>query len=143
VLSPIVAEIYGPEAAGRRQVAQAVRAVFEKTAGIVDVDDSSIAAAPKTLLLVDRRKAAMLGVPQELIVSTLRAGLAGEATSYLHDESKYPAAATLQLPADQHGDLESAAVDVRAASGRLVPYASSSRTDTCANSRSTTRICCR
>ena len=57
------------------------RACSSKTAGIVDVDDSSIAAAPKTLLLVDRRKAAMLGVPQEAIVSTLRAGLAGEAAA--------------------------------------------------------------
>jgi multidrug efflux pump subunit AcrB len=45
VLSPIVAEIYGPEAAGRQQVAKAVRAVFEKTPGVVDVDDSSIALA--------------------------------------------------------------------------------------------------
>ena len=71
VQAPIVAEIYGPEAQGRRDVAKAVRAVFDKTAGVVDVDDSSIAAAPKTLLLVDRRKAAMLGVPQEVIVSTL------------------------------------------------------------------------
>ena len=91
VQAPIVAEIYGPEAQGRRDVAKAVRARFEATAGIVDVDDSSIAAAPKTLLLVDRRKAATLGVPQEVIVKTLRAGLAGEATSYLHDETKYPA----------------------------------------------------
>ena len=39
----------------------------------------------------------MLGVPQQAIVTTLRAGLAGEATAYLHDQSKYPAAATLQL----------------------------------------------
>ncbi|MEO8754853.1 MAG: efflux RND transporter permease subunit, partial [Casimicrobiaceae bacterium] len=106
VQAPIVAEIYGPEAQGRRDVAKAVRARFAKTAGIVDVDDSSIAAAPRTLLLVDRRKAATLGVPQEVIVSTLRAGLAGEAASYLHDESKYPAAATLQLPAEQQGDLD-------------------------------------
>ena len=90
VQAPIVAEIYGPEAQGRRDVAKAVRAVFDQTAGVVDVDDSSIAAAPKTLLLVDRRKAAMLGVSQEVIVGTLRAGLAGEATSYLHDETKYP-----------------------------------------------------
>ena len=52
-----------PLASRRRTVAKAVRAVFEKTPGIVDVDDSSIAAAPKKLLLVDRRKAAMLGVP--------------------------------------------------------------------------------
>ena len=122
VLSPIVAEIYGPEAAGRLQVARAVRQVFEKTPGIVDVDDSSIAAAPKTLLLVDRRKAAMLGVPQQAIVTTLRAGLAGEATAYLHDATKYPAAAVLQLPPERHGDLSALLqLTVRSAEGRLVP----------------------
>ena len=122
VLSPIVAEIYGPQAQGRREVAKAVRAVFEKTAGVVDVDDSSIADAPRQVLLVDRRKAAMLGVSQQAVVSTLRAGLAGEATSYLHDESKYPAAAMLQLPADRHGDLSALLqLAVRGADGRLVP----------------------
>ena len=122
VQAPIVAEIYGPGAQGRRDVAKAVRARFEKTAGIVDVDDSSIAAAPRTLLLVDRRKAATLGVSQEVIVNTLRAGLAGEATSYLHDETKYPVAATLQLPAEQQGDLDTLLqLGVRSSSGKLVP----------------------
>jgi multidrug efflux pump subunit AcrB len=122
VLSPIVAEIYGPELEGRQQVAKAVRAVFEKTPGVVDVDDSSIVKAPKTLLLVDRQKAAMLGVPQQVIVTTLRAGLAGEATAYLHDQSKYPAAATLQLPAERHGDLNALLqLTVRSAAGHLVP----------------------
>ncbi len=122
VLSPIVAEIYGPEAAGRREMAQAVRAVFEKTPGIVDVDDSSIASAPRKLLLVDRRKAAMLGVPQQAIVSTLRTGLSGEAATYLHDASKYPAPVVLQLPPESHGDLNALlALTVRSASGALVP----------------------
>ena len=122
VMSPLVAEIYGPEAEGRRQVAKAVRAVFAATVGVVDIDDSSIADAPRTLLLVDRRKAAMLGVAQQEIVSTLRAGLAGEATAYLHDQSKYPAAATIQLPADRHGELDTLLqLAVRSASGRLVP----------------------
>jgi multidrug efflux pump subunit AcrB len=122
VLSPIVAEIYGPEAAGRQQVAKAVRAVFEATPGIVDVDDSSISAAPKTVLVVDRRKAAMLGVPQQAIVTALRAGLAGEATAYLHDASKFPAAATLQLPPERQGDLNTLLqLAVRSAEGKLVP----------------------
>ncbi len=122
VLSPLVAEIYGPEAEGRQQVARAVRKVFEQTPGVVDVDDSSIAAAPKTLLVVDRRKAAMLGVPQQAIVTTLRAGLAGEATAYLHDQSKYPAAAVLQLPPERHGDLDALlSLAVRSAAGKLVP----------------------
>ena len=122
VLSPIVAEIYGPEAAGRLEIAKAVRSLFERSAGLVDIDDSSIAAAPRKLLLVDRRKAALLGVPQHLIVSTLRAGQAGEAVSYLHDQSKYPAATILQLPAIAQGNLDLLlSLTVRSADGHLVP----------------------
>ena len=122
VQAPIVAEVYGPEATGRAQVAQAVQQALLKTPGIVDVDHSGIAAAPRTLLLVDRQKAAMLGVQQQTIVTTLRAGLAGEAATYLHDASKYPAPALLQLPADRHGDLDALLqLAVRSADGRLVP----------------------
>ena len=122
VLSPIVAEIYGPEADGRREVAKAVRAVFEKTANVVDADDSSIANAPRKLLVVDRRKAGMLGVPQAAIVSTLRAGLSGEASTYLHEGSKYPVSTYLQLPPERHGDIDALLqLSVRSASGQLVP----------------------
>ncbi len=121
VLSPLVAEIYGPEAAGRLSVAKAVRAVFEKSSGIVDVDDSSIASAPRKLLLVDRRKAALLGVPQQAVVSTLRAGLAGEAATYMHDASRYAAPVMLQLPEESHGNLDALLqLGVRGASGKLV-----------------------
>ena len=122
VLSPIVAEIYGPEAEGRRLVAKQVRGVFNSTAGIVDVDDSSIAASPKLMLLVDRRKAALLGVSQADIVTALHAGLGGEAVTYMHDASKYPDAAMLQLPADRQGDLDGLLqLSVKTAGGKLVP----------------------
>lgn len=122
VLSPIVAEIYGPTPEGRRQLAKSVRGVFEKTAGIVDVDDNSIANAPRKVLLVDRRKAAQLGISQAAIVSTLRAGLAGEATSYLHDETKYPASLNLHLPPAQQGSLDTLlALGVRNTKGGIVP----------------------
>jgi multidrug efflux pump subunit AcrB len=122
VISPIVAEIYGPDAEGRRSVAKAVRAIFEATDNVVDIDDSSIASAPRKLLLVDRRKAAALGVSQQDIVSTLRAGLAGETATFLHDGSKYPTAVTLQLPAELHGDLNALLqLSVRGATGKLVP----------------------
>lgn len=122
VLSPLVAEIYGPQAQGRQEVATAVRAVLEATPGVVDVDDSGIAAAPRKLLLIDRRKAALLGVPQAAIVSTLRAGLGGEDAAYLHDESKYPVPALLQLPAERHGELDALLqLHVRGGMGQLVP----------------------
>ena len=122
VLSPLVAEIYGPEASGRQQVARAVRGVLEKTDGVVDVDDSSIAAAPRKLLLVDRRKAALLGVAPASIVGALRTGLAGEDATYLHDGNKYPVPALLQLPAQRHGELDALLqLHVRAKDGQLVP----------------------
>ncbi|NDI86697.1 efflux RND transporter permease subunit [Undibacterium crateris] len=121
VLAPIVAEIYGPEAEGRRQVAKAVREVFQSSAGVVDVDDSSIASAPRWVLLVDRRKAALLGVSQADIVTALRTGLAGDAATWLHDESKYPNAAILQLPAESHGDLDGLLqLSVKTSEGKLV-----------------------
>lgn len=105
VLSPIVAEIYGPTSDGRLSVSKSVRNAFEKTAGIVDVDDSSIAKAPKQFLVVDRRKASLMGVSQQAIVTTLRAGLAGENVAYVHDESKYPAATQIRLPENKQGSL--------------------------------------
>lgn len=122
VLSPIVAEIYGPDAEGRRQVALAVRQALARTAGIVDLDDSSIAAAPRQLVLVDQRKAALLGVPQSAIVSALHAGLSGEAATWLRDaHSKYPTPVVLQLPAQRHGDLQALLqLPVRTASGDTV-----------------------
>jgi multidrug efflux pump subunit AcrB len=122
VLAPIVAEVYGPGDEERRQVALAVRDAFGKQNGVVDIDDSSIAAAPRKLLLVDRRKAALLGVPQSAIVATLRAGLAGEVGVYLHDETKYPAGVVLRLPAEMQGDLDALLqLGVKNAAGRVVP----------------------
>jgi multidrug efflux pump subunit AcrB len=122
VMAPLVAEVYGPDEAGRRSVAKAVRAVFEKTEGIVDVDDSTIAAAPRTLLLIDRRKAGERGVAARDIVDTLRAGFAGEAVTYLHDASKYPAPTRIQLPPEMQGELSALLkLTVRGADGRAIP----------------------
>ncbi|MBS0319128.1 MAG: efflux RND transporter permease subunit [Proteobacteria bacterium] len=122
VLAPIVAEVYGGDAPGRRNVAKAVRALFEKTPGVVDVDDSTIAAAPRRLLVVDRRKAALLGVPQQAIVTTLRAGLAGEDVAFVHDESKYPAPVRMLVPPERQGDIDTLLqLTVRGGDGQLVP----------------------
>ncbi len=122
VLAPLVAEIYGPEAEGRRVLAKQVRAQFSNTPGLVDVDDSSIAEAPRKLLLVDRRKAMSLGISQEQIATTLAAGLTGESPTYLHDGSKYPPPVTLQVAPERVGDLdELLQFSVRSTDGRRVP----------------------
>ncbi len=121
VLAPIVAEIYGPDADGRRKVARDVREALQKTAGIVDLDDSAIADAPRKLVLVDRRKAALMGVPQATITTALHAGLSGENVTWLRDASKYPTPVLLQLPAEQHGSLDQLLqLPVRTATGATV-----------------------
>jgi multidrug efflux pump subunit AcrB len=122
VLSPLVAEIYGPTDEGRYEIAQQVLKVFRNTEGVVDVDDSSILPAPKKFLVVDRRKANLMGVPQQVIVTTLRAGLSGEETAFLHDETKYPAAAIIRLPESKQGSLDQLLkLTVRDSQRELVP----------------------
>ncbi len=118
VMAPIVAEVYGPDQAGRERVAGAIRQVFDATPGVVDVDSSSIARAPRRVLAVDRSEAARLGVAPRDVVGTLRAGLAGEDAGYLHDGSKYPAPIRLRLPASTQGSLAAASsLQVRSSTG--------------------------
>jgi multidrug efflux pump subunit AcrB len=125
VLAPIVAEIYGPDDAGRQKLAQQVRAIYQQQAGLVDVDGSYIASAPRQVVAVDRQKAALLGVADAEVVATLRAGISGQDATYLQDESKYPAPLHLQLPDSSRGSLDAAMnLGVRASSGAIVPLGS-------------------
>ncbi|MGG1947613.1 efflux RND transporter permease subunit [Trinickia sp. NRRL B-1857] len=122
VLAPIVAEVYGGDIAERNALAHAVRGVFAATAGVVDVDDSTVAPAPQRDLELDRRKAGLLGVEQQDVAQTLRAGLSGEDVTYVRDGSKYPPAVRLALPASLDGDSAALlALAVRGAKGQLVP----------------------
>jgi len=125
VLAPIVAEIYGPDDAGRLALAQSVRARFQHTDGVVDVDASYIAAAPRQIVALDRPKAARIGIVASDVLQSLRAGLAGMDASYLQDGAKYAAPLRLELPDSSHGSLDSVlTLGVRASSGALVPLGS-------------------
>jgi multidrug efflux pump subunit AcrB len=122
VLAPIVAEIYGPDAPGREALAHEVRSIFESTPGVVDVDDSTVAGSARTVLTVDRRKAALLGITQQQVIEALRDTLAPGAASYLHDASKYPVPVSIALPPERQGELDAILqLSVRSAAGRLVP----------------------
>ncbi|BDU57635.1 multidrug transporter AcrB [Limnohabitans sp. MORI2] len=122
VLAPIVAEVYGPTDEGRHQVAKSVRAMFNAQSGVVDVDDSTISAAPRQVLLINRQKAAQMGVSHQAIVSTLRAGLAGESTVYAHDQNKYAGAIVIRLPKSEQDSLEKLlSLGVRNSQREIVP----------------------
>ncbi len=123
VLSPIVAEVYGPDEAGRIRVAKRVREAFEATADIVGVDDSVEDLAPRVVLKVDQGKAALAGVTRRDVVETMRTGLSGADVSPIHDgQSKYEVPVRVTLPAEQQGGLsELLKLTIRTPAGTLVP----------------------
>ena len=122
VLAPIVAEIYGPTDEGRNQVAKSVRSMFTAQSGVVDVDDSTISAAPRKILLINRQNAAQMGVSQQAIVSTLHAALAGESTVYAHDQNKYAGAIVIRLAKSEQDSIDKLlSLGVRNSQREIVP----------------------
>ncbi|MBI3522918.1 MAG: efflux RND transporter permease subunit [Betaproteobacteria bacterium] len=123
VLSPIVAEIYGPDYAGQIAVAKLVRQQFENSADIIGVDDSSSAPAQKIVLHVMQSKAALLGVAQQDIVDVVRLGLAGEDVTPVHDgDAKYEIPVRITLPAEKQNSIDQLLkLLVRSRDGHLVP----------------------
>jgi multidrug efflux pump subunit AcrB len=125
VLSPIVAEVYGPDEAGRIRAAKRVREAFAATADIVGIDDTVADSAPRIRLKVDQGKASLAGVARRDIAEAIRMGLAGADVTVLHDgQSKYEVPVTIALPPERQGELEELLkLAVRTPAGSLVPLA--------------------
>jgi multidrug efflux pump subunit AcrB len=123
VLAPLVAEVYGPDEAGRLKLAERVVKAFGDTAHIVGIDSTLAADAPRAWLRINRQRAETLGIPVATIAQTVHAALSGADASYLHDgQSKYPVPVRLQLPAERQFGLEALlALPLRSGSGQLVP----------------------
>ena len=123
VLAPIVAEVYGPDYAGIREIAGKLEALFRIDSDLVDIDSSVESDAQREILLIDRERAARLGLDQASIAQALRAALSGDDATYLMDgHSKYALPVRLRLPAGDQASIDQLlALRVRAAAGALVP----------------------
>jgi multidrug efflux pump subunit AcrB len=123
VMSPLVAEIYGPDEAGRQAVAARVAKAFAATPDIVGVDSSLKEDAPRAYLRVRRQRAESLGIPVSVVAQSAAMALSGADATYLHDgQSKHPVPVRLQLPRTAQIGLDALlAVPLRAANGQMVP----------------------
>jgi multidrug efflux pump subunit AcrB len=123
VLSPIVAEVYGPDEAGRHAVAKHVRAEFARHPGIVGLDDSIEDGAPKLVVHVDQARAASLGVSSADVVDAMRVALDGDDVTMLRErQAKYAVPVRLVLPPERQARVEGLlGLKVRGADGALVP----------------------
>ncbi|WP_114417745.1 efflux RND transporter permease subunit [Marinospirillum perlucidum] len=122
VLSPVVAEVYGPDPEVRARVARELESRLQSTPGLVDVDTTLEAEANRWLIDVDRDRAAYLGVAQAQVVQAISLALGQVEVSYLHDEQmKYPLPIRLQLAeGDQARASRLLSLKVRNRNGDLV-----------------------
>ncbi|MFI5362003.1 MAG: efflux RND transporter permease subunit [Elusimicrobiota bacterium] len=108
VLSTLVFEIYGPDAAKRAELAGRLKVLLEKTAEITDVDTYVASPEPLERLVVDREKATLNGIAPAQVVTAARVALAGETLDLAHTESELePVDIRLRLPADKRRTLDS------------------------------------
>ncbi len=123
VLAPIVAEIYGPDYRTLRKLALGLERDFRSDSDIVDIDSSVEADSPRAVAVVDRARAARLGLTQAGIVQALRVALSGDDATYLMDgRARYAVPVRLRLPPGDQASLDRLlSLRVRAKSGALVP----------------------
>ncbi|WP_028771059.1 efflux RND transporter permease subunit [Silanimonas lenta] len=124
VLAPLVAEVYGPDAEAVRRIARGLERLARDTEGLVDIDTSLEAeGALRETVVVDRVRAARLGVSQQAIAQTLALAVGGSDATYLRDgAAKQAVPVRLRLPAGDQARIEELlALKVRAQDGRLIP----------------------
>jgi multidrug efflux pump subunit AcrB len=85
VLSPVVAEVYGPDHETRTELALELAERMHGIEGLVDIDTTVVAPTQRWELVVDRDRAARLGVHQAQVVEVLETALGRRNVSYLHD----------------------------------------------------------
>jgi len=125
VLSTLVAEVYGPADTSYDQLIEAshdVKQHFARTAGVVDVDDLSVAPEATALFRIDKQKAALLGVSPAAIAETLGVALGGGDAGTLHAPGeRLPLDIRLRLPRAERSSLpELLNTKVRSSQGTLI-----------------------
>ena len=99
VLQTLVAECYGPTPETRLGLARAVRDLFRRTPGVVDVDWYVKDDQPRTRFVIDKEKAALHGISAETISQTLKLAVGGVSADLLHQPGEQEDVnLVLQLP---------------------------------------------
>jgi len=102
VMATLLAEVYGPDAATRRIVAEKVKAIYKSIPYIVDVDDSYGVPAPKLSVVADRQRLEALNVSDGQVYASVNALMNGQVLSYSdRGDGRDPIEISLRLPQSQ------------------------------------------
>ncbi len=107
VLQTLVAEIYGQTDAQRLKLATKVKQLLAGTEGVVDVDWYREAERVKTVIAVDKEKAALNGISEAEITRTVDLAVKGLAVGLFHrPNDKEGISIVLELPRAQRARVE-------------------------------------
>ncbi|QUD88733.1 efflux RND transporter permease subunit [Phenylobacterium montanum] len=99
VLATLLAEVYGPDAATRRAVADQVRALFRSVPYIVDIDRSHGQPRPRLRLTPERDQLEFFGLSDREVLDSIGAVMGGQTLGYSHrGEERYPLPIEIRLP---------------------------------------------
>ena len=123
VLETLVAEVYGPEYEQQIELAKELRAMLEKTPGVVDVDWYVEAHQPEMLFHFDRLKASLAGVSIAEVQQSVALAINGSQAGLMHwPRESEDVPLILRLPLADRSSIEALnGLRVSSASGRLVP----------------------
>jgi multidrug efflux pump subunit AcrB len=103
VLAPVVAEVGGPPEMPYTELvrgAERVEALFRETQGLLGVDSSMEAPAPRKIFEVDRRKAALAGLTEEELGHLVAGAIRGVDLTWMREAVEIrPRPVRIRLPA--------------------------------------------
>ena len=123
VLQTVVAEIHGPDAVTRRQVAADMTNRFEQVPNLVDVDDSMAAAHDRWHFEVDAEKAARRGVSVATILRNVQMAMGSYQLGDVKRGSVLePVHIVLQVPRETRSQIERLGdLPIQSVAGQTVP----------------------
>jgi multidrug efflux pump subunit AcrB len=99
VLATLLAEVYGPDAATRRAVADRLEALFKAIPYIVDVDNSHGQPRPRLRLTPQRDQIEFFGLSDREVFDSISAALGEQTLGYSHrGEERTPLPISVALP---------------------------------------------
>jgi multidrug efflux pump subunit AcrB len=125
VLQTVVAEIYGPDAATRRQTAADMSGYFEQVTNLVDVDNYMAAPTERWHFAVDTEKAVRRQVSVETILRNIGMAMGGHRLGDVKRGSVLePVHIVIQIPRETRSEIvQLGDLPIQTGDGRTVPLA--------------------
>ncbi len=107
VLQTLVAEIYGQSDREREKLAAQVKSIFNSTQGVVDIDWYREVPRRKTVLTVDKEKAALHGISEAEVAQVIETAVAGTQVDLFHQpRDKEAVPIIIRLPEAQRAKID-------------------------------------